>query len=125
MFYNTVLIYVLRVLASHSLENLNIPSSQGFIPDTLPTAEYLEDQWKHTKEKYVAAERLAALDICRCIPYYLSRKPSLNSGSPVVHWAITTAWMTLRGKESAEGRWITDLLNKKGQGVIAKGLWVS
>jgi hypothetical protein len=89
----------------------------------LQTAEYLEDHWNHTKDEYVSADWLAASDICRCIQYYLGRKPDLNSGSPVVHWAITSAWMTLRGNEAAEGRWMTDLLKTKGHGVFAKGLW--
>ncbi|KAF2190115.1 hypothetical protein K469DRAFT_699711 [Zopfia rhizophila CBS 207.26] len=124
MFYNTTLIYVLQVLASLPLENFGIHSNQSFIQNTLQDAGYLDDLWKHTKYEYIAAERLAALEVCRCIPYYLVRKSRLDSdSSPVVHWAVTTAWMTLRGNESAEGRWMMDLLNRKSREVIAKGLW--
>ena len=124
MFHNTALIYVLRVLASLPLENFGIHFNQTFIQNTGQDAGYLNDFWKHTQDEYIAAERLAALEICRCIPYYLVRNSRLDSGlSPIVHLAVTTAWMTVRGNESAEGRWMTELLNTKGQKVIAKGLW--
>jgi Fungal specific transcription factor domain len=116
MFYNTALIYVLRILASLSLENLSIDSDQSFSQITL-----LES----TKDEYVAAERLAAFEVCRCIPYYLAPKSRLDSDSPVVHWAVTTAWMTLCGNDSSEGKWMMDLLKATSLETVAKGLWAS
>ena len=124
MFYNTALICVLQILASLLLENSGIPSNQSVIHKTWQDANCVDDHWKQTKTEYIAAERLAALEICRCIPSYIVRKSRLDLGaSPIAHLAVTTAWMTLRGNESVEGRWITELLNTKGQKVIARGLW--
>ncbi|KAF2100884.1 hypothetical protein NA57DRAFT_37113, partial [Rhizodiscina lignyota] len=125
MLYNTTLIYVLKILASFPSEAPRFRSSQRRMQNVLQDAGYLDDPWKHTKDEYVAAERLAALEVCRCLPDYLIRKSRLNSeySPPVVHWAVTTAWMTLLGNESAEGRWMTNLLNMKSKELIAKGTW--
>lgn len=112
MFYNTALIYVLRVLTSLLPDDLALYPMQNFTGRSLPQVDY------------IARERLAALDICRCLPHYLDQKPPNLGSPPAVHFAITTAWMTLHGKESAEGRWMMDLLNLKGQVAIAKGLLV-
>jgi hypothetical protein len=110
MFYNTALIYVLRVLASLLPEKPAICPNQNFTQGSLPNVDY------------IAEERLAAVDICRCLPQYLIQKPRDSGAPPAVHFALTTAWMTLHGKESAEGRWMMDLLNSKGQEALAKGL---
>jgi hypothetical protein len=124
MFYNTALIYVLQILASLPLENFSIHTNQSLTQNTLQVPGYLNDLSRQTPDEYIAEEWLAAVEICRCIPHYLIRKSGLNSGiSPVVHLAVTTAWMTLRGNESDEGRWMTEILNTKGQKVIAKGVW--
>ena len=110
MFYNTALIYVLRVLASLLPENPLIYPNQSYTRSSLPKVDYITE------------ERLAAVDICRCLPQYLVQKPPDSGPPPTVHFALTTAWMTLHGKESAEGRWMMDLLNSKGQVAVAKGL---
>jgi hypothetical protein len=125
MFYNTTLIYVLRILASLPLplENIGLHSSQS-IQDTLQDAGHLDNLGRLSKDEYLAAERLAALEVCRCVPFDLVQKSCLDSCvSPIGHWAVTTAWMTLRGIESAEGRWMMDLLNTNSREAIAKGLW--
>ena len=110
MFYNTALIYVLRVLASLLPETLLIYPNQSLTRSSLPKVDYITE------------ERLAAVDICRCLPQYLVQKPPDSGPPPTVHFALTTAWMTLHGKESAEGRWMMELLNSKGQVALAKGL---
>ena len=110
MFYNTALIYVLRVLASLLPENPLIYPNQSYTRSLLPKVDYITE------------ERLAAVDICRCLPQYLVQKPPDSGPPPTVHFALTTAWMTLHGKESAEGRWMMELLNSKGQVALAKGL---
>jgi len=125
MFYNTTLIYVLRVLASLPLplENLGLHSSQS-LQDTLQDAIPLDNLWSLSKDEYLAAERFSALEVCRCVPFDLVQKSRLDSCvSPIGHWAVTTAWTTLRGIESPEGRWMMDLLKTNSQ-VIAKGVWV-
>ncbi|KAE9362848.1 hypothetical protein N431DRAFT_564997 [Stipitochalara longipes BDJ] len=94
LFYNSVLIYVLRILIS------------------LP---------RDSKDEYISAEWSAAVDICRCIPYYLVRESHLDLR--VVHLAIVTVWTTLRGRETANGRWIMDVLNTPSRELFAKGLW--
>lgn len=125
MFYNATLIYVLRVLASLPFENLDIPSNQSSTRETLQNAECVDDLWQLTKDDYIAAEQLAALEVCRCLPYYSARKSRSDSDtSPVIHWAVPTAWATLRSNETAEGKRMMDLLNTKSRQVIAKGLWI-
>jgi hypothetical protein len=94
LFYNSVLIYVLRILNS------------------LP---------RDSKAEYIAAEWSAAVDICRCIPHYLARESRLDLR--VVHLAIVTVWTTLRGGETANGRWIIDVLSTQSRELFAKGLW--
>jgi hypothetical protein len=119
MFYNTTLIYVLRILASVpvSFENTGLHSNQS-VQDTLQDVGHVEDD-------YLAAERVAALEIFRCVPYGLFQRSRLDTcGSPLFHWTVTTAWMTLRGIESVEGRWMVNLLNANGREAIVKGLWV-
>ena len=94
LFYNSVLIHALRILISLPLD---------------------------CKDEYITAEGSAALDICRCIPYYLLRKPHLDLRT--VHLAVVTAWKTLRRRETAEGRWLMDILSTRSQEAFAKGLW--
>ncbi|KAF8863060.1 hypothetical protein BDZ45DRAFT_147613 [Acephala macrosclerotiorum] len=135
MFYNTVLIYVLRILTSLPFEDLGqsweldmisvLFSNQNISQSPPEDTKYQDDIWKLTKEDYTSLERLVALEICRSIPYYLVHKLSIElCHSPVVHLAVTTAWSTLGGNESAEGRWITDLLNTyTGHDLKAKRVW--
>ncbi|CZR55799.1 uncharacterized protein PAC_05687 [Phialocephala subalpina] len=134
MFYNTVLINVLRVLASLTFEDLGqcweldslseVFSNQNLSQNTPQDAGCHDDLWKLTKDDYTALERLVALEICRSIPYYVARKLSMElCHSPVVHLAVTTAWTTLGSNESAEGRWIMDLLNKHARDLMEKGVW--
>ena len=51
------------------------------------------------KDEYIAAERSAALDICRCVPYFLVRKSNLDLRT--VHLAVATAWISLLHRETA------------------------
>jgi hypothetical protein len=97
LFYNSALIHVLQILASLQLDN------------------------SLSKDEYIAAERSAAFDICRCIPYYLVRKSHLDLRC--VHLAVVTAWKTLRHRETADGRWLMDILSAKSQESFAPGLW--
>jgi Fungal specific transcription factor domain len=125
MFCNTTLIYVLRVLVSLPLlpGSLGLLSSQS-IPDTLQDVRHLDNFWRLGKDEYLAAERLAALEVCRCIPFDLAQNLHLGSCvSPISHWAVATAWTTLGGIESANARWMMDLLNTNGPEGIAKGVW--
>jgi hypothetical protein len=125
MFYNTTLIHVLRVLASlpPPIDSLGLRSSQS-TQDTLQDIRSPDDLWRLSKDAYHAAERLAALEVCRCLPFDLVQTSRLGScPSPISGWAVTTAWMTLRGIESVEGRWITDILNTYGGNSFVKGVW--
>ena len=126
MFYNTTVIYVQRILASVSLPlgNPGIHSNQCSMQANLRDARYSDYLSRQTKYEHVATERSAALEIYRCIPHYMILKSRLDScSSPIIHWAVTTAWVTLGENESPEGRWITDLLNTRNPEIIAKGLW--
>jgi hypothetical protein len=122
MFYNTVLINVLQLLSSLPLQRLD----ENFVLKTAQDGGYPDGFWEHTPDKFIAAECTAALEICRCIPHYFFQNPSLTTGCPpVLHLAITTVWMTLRDLESEEKSWMTDILETKVRGLIAKGLWSS
>lgn len=129
MFYNTTLTYIFRVLASVTLENIGTQSGQSFrmqtaFQDDAGHLDYDEVCKQTTKQGCVAVERLAALEVCRCIPDYLKRKSGLDSdSSPVFQWAVATAWVTLRGNEnSAEGKWMMKLFNTKYREFMATGL---
>ncbi|KAK6523168.1 hypothetical protein TWF694_006063 [Orbilia ellipsospora] len=129
MFYNTTLIVVIQILTSLLREDFtNSPYTQDFSDhvsnesgspeNSLPSL--LED----SKAGYIAAERLAALEICRCVPYYASQRSEKDShSSPLVHWAISTAYTTLSGNESREGKWMMNFVNKTSLAIVAKGIW--
>jgi Fungal specific transcription factor domain len=120
MLYNTSLIYILRILAPLSPEPPSISS------------EYSVESWDDTnplllgtRAKYTAMERSAAIDICRCIPYYQSHKSQLDSGSlTIAHLAVRAAFMTFGRSSSSGGEWMVHLLNMGNGEVFAKGLWV-
>lgn len=117
MFYKTTFIYVLRALASLPVNDA-VPNSQEWeSPKSSPIAD---------PSDLNAAQRSAAIDVCRCIPHYLARSAGCDSdASPIVHWAVTTAWMTLGGNESTEGSWLMDMLKNASRTVIAQALWSS
>jgi hypothetical protein len=82
---------------------------------------YPADLPENTKDDYVAAERLAAPEVCPCIPNYFVQKIQSEAGHwPVVYVATTAAWMTLLDNGSAEGRWMEALLNSKSRLNIPK-----
>jgi hypothetical protein len=101
MLYNTALIHVLELLESLPL-----------VPST-------------TKDQYSTMARLAAIEICRCIPGYTRIRVAQAHphSSPVTHWAVATAWKTLRGNVlSVEEEGMMELLRVKGRQVTARGL---
>ncbi|EPS35490.1 hypothetical protein H072_11071 [Dactylellina haptotyla CBS 200.50] len=125
MFYNTTLIYVLRILASLVRKGPGTLSSAITVQGIWQDPELLDDSWPNAEDEYLSAERLAALEVCRCVPYYaLQRSKSTDShSSPIVQWAISTAWMTLSGNDSAEGKWIMSLVNATSLAIVSKGVW--
>ncbi len=125
MFYNTTLIFVLRILASLQPETPEIESNQGPIRITPQDSEHQDGLRKHTRKEYVAAERSAALEICSCIPHNASPESRLEyDSSALFPWAVPTAWVTLGSDESVEGRRMMDILNTRRR-VIVRGLWVA
>jgi hypothetical protein len=120
MLYNATLISVTGTLVS--LPN----TSTGIISDhrlDLQGGE-LDGEHKSMREEYWYPQWLAALEICRCIPHYtVQAQRSETAFLPIIHWAIAMAWKTLSGDESAEGRWMRQLLNTKRGEMLAKVLW--
>jgi Fungal specific transcription factor domain len=113
MLYNTALIYVVQVLSSLLPANPQVQSSED--------SSYLHPAMQN---KYAALKRSAALEIYRCIPYYLAHKSQLDTGSlTIAHLAVRTAFQTLGGSGSLDGEWMMHLLNMKRGEVFAKGLW--
>ncbi|EWC47729.1 hypothetical protein DRE_02929 [Drechslerella stenobrocha 248] len=119
MLYNTTLIYIFRILAS-------LPSGN------LETALDAQPPWEHNNDEYFAAERSTALEVFRCVPYLCSiQLRSDFEASPISHWAVTTAWTTLRsnGNESnTKGEDMIGLLEPVRQGrgqpeIVAQGVW--
>lgn len=75
---------------------------------------------------YHNAKRLAALDVGRSITDYLDhkrRRMDVGFASPVVQWALGTAWKALGGNETIEGRWMMNLLAREEGHAIAVGAW--
>lgn len=125
MFYKTALIYVLRVLASLAPGKEGLAIDQSFIQHSFEGGVHQGDSWKYLNDEHATAEQSAAWDICRCIPYYASVQKSLldSDPSPIVHWAITTAWRTLCENESIEGKWMMGFLKGESVDIVAKGVW--
>ncbi|KAF2022349.1 hypothetical protein BU24DRAFT_43513 [Aaosphaeria arxii CBS 175.79] len=99
MFYNTTLLFIHKVLSSVSDQQIEPYSA-------------------------IASERSAALEILKCIPYYLRQESrSQLHHSPLVHWSLSTAWATLGSSDSAEGKWMMDILRSNSNDIVAKGLW--
>jgi hypothetical protein len=84
MFYNTTLLYVFRILASLPAESLDIGSDHNLIQSTLQFVAHSNGPWKYNKDEFIAVERMAALEVCRCIPSYSDEKFHPNP-SPIVH----------------------------------------
>lgn len=125
MHYNTTLIYVLQVLAS--LEStISVIVGNDARHNASGCAEYGNHLRNGSLNRYISAERSAAVEVCRCIPSYLLRKSRSAAGpSPIFHWAVTTAWMTLRTNDSPERKWMMHLLRTDNGENIAGGLWTS
>jgi transcription factor-like protein len=111
MLYNVALMYVLQVLTP------------------LPREESAPRNTSHQPEpagRYHADEFLAAREACRCVQYYMSVRRRLDaSASPIVHWAVATAWTRLRSDDSVEAVWMRELLTGRGRQVVAEGLWTT
>ena len=113
MLYNTAVIYVLQILSSLPPADPQLQSNK----DNLHLPPF--------RNTYAAMKISAAQDIHRCIPYYLSHKSELDTGSlTIAHLAVRTALQTLGGSGSLDGESMVQLLNMKRGEVYAKGLWV-
>ena len=56
--------------------------------------------------------------------YYLEGYSYRDSGhSSIFHWAISTAWLALDGNESAEGRWMLNMLRGKAPKLADEAVW--
>ncbi|KAK4957931.1 hypothetical protein LTR10_004354 [Elasticomyces elasticus] len=95
MMYNTVLLHVQRNLLSVAAQQ---PGS----------GEY-------RRNLYRAQEVEAALEICRCIPYYLKTAPHKTMGFAAAFiWAMMGAWETLGGRDTSAGKWMLGVLSSNG-----------
>ncbi|CAO2658223.1 Nn.00g059460.m01.CDS01 [Neocucurbitaria sp. VM-36] len=131
MLYHTTLIQVLQILASLPHERPeHLEDHSDDTPSPTPWQYFAhedDDTWKLiSNADWAAAKHLAALQVGRCIPAYLNHKRARSDpqfSSQVVQWAVTAAWTALGGDDTAEGRWVTDLLNGRSSQAVAKGLW--
>jgi hypothetical protein len=79
-------------------------------------------QQRMSHEQLEAVARSAVLDICRCMP-----SPSNEAfgkklhASPVLHWAVQTTRFALEGDDSAEAKWLGEMLERKSIGMLAGG----
>lgn len=100
MLYNAALIYVLQSLMS-------FPS-----------------KIVHADERYHITEHYAALEICKCVPYFVAQRATLDMASLIVGFScIRTALKTFGGVYTAAGRTIANMIRPQEHGVFAKGLW--
>ncbi|KAK0336649.1 hypothetical protein LTS16_015591 [Friedmanniomyces endolithicus] len=110
MMYNTTLIHLLRILAS---------LSQSQSPSPSPSTQTQTQQ--QPTDPYRAAEKAAAIEICRCVPCYLNAESRSQLGSsPILCWAIIAALKTLGGKGTVEGGWMMEGLGSGVGGDIAR-----
>ncbi|PGG96400.1 hypothetical protein AJ79_09595 [Helicocarpus griseus UAMH5409] len=107
MFYNITLIYILQLLLTLDFKNPSFHlKSHHTLHDYLPSKATREN----TENRYITAQRLAVLDICRSIPYHLDQVSLAGyEPSPIAHWALATVWVKVRGDRSAEGKWLAAL----------------
>ncbi|KAH5426705.1 hypothetical protein HBI47_117570 [Parastagonospora nodorum] len=98
MLYNIALLYLLKVLTS------------------LPT----DPRQEESQTAYIKAAHSTVLDVCRIMPgpFNTEWQKELHA-SPVVHWAVESARMILQGDESAEAKWLTDMLDRKSGKTLA------
>lgn len=124
LLYDAILISVSRLLVA-----LYTPNEQRRETDSVPdhsSGEDTAEDSNSSKMQYGSEEVFAALEVCCCIPYSISRGPYYNCNNtltPNIHWAVATAWMMLGRNESTVGRWITDTLGMQGSNYVAQGLW--
>ncbi|KAK0279235.1 hypothetical protein LTS00_013508 [Friedmanniomyces endolithicus] len=112
MMYNTTLIHLLRILASLSHSPSSSPSTSTQTQSQ--TQQQPTDPWR-------AAEKAAAIEISRCVPYYLNAESREQLGSsPILCWAIIAALRTLGGKRTVEGVWMMEGLGSAVGGDIAR-----
>ncbi|KAF2679469.1 hypothetical protein K458DRAFT_375001 [Lentithecium fluviatile CBS 122367] len=121
MFYNTTLIHVLRILSSLLPKTPSAPSDQTLSESTSRDDRPSRSVWEIERDDYIAAESSAAINVCRCVPYYTPF--AQKHTSPIVHWAVKTAWETLTNLESAEGNAMMGYLSTKIREVTPAGLW--
>jgi hypothetical protein len=75
-------------------------------------------------ERYSIETRRTALNICRKIPYFMSRKDELDIWTlTTVHLAIRTAMSTFGEKDGLARTCIMNLVKRRGPEVFAEGLW--
>lgn len=120
--YNACIISVSRLLLL-----LQVPAESNTPDPSTPAACRMSQLYAHRSlDEYGPRELNAALEICCCVPYIVSRNAhKFCRDSPAIHWSITTAWMMLGQETTPVGKWITDTLGMKDGGQIAKGLWES
>jgi hypothetical protein len=97
MLYNTSLIYILQTLTSLA------PAPPRVLSDeySLGYLGHPNTPLSRTHTGYAATKRYPALEICRSIPYYQSRKSQLNAGLlTIAHLAVQTAFITFGGSGS-------------------------
>ncbi|KAJ6255801.1 hypothetical protein Dda_9411 [Drechslerella dactyloides] len=124
MFYHTTLIHVLRILNSLPPKPPSLEPCDNPIRTTSADFSLHYQCSTQASDEYSTAERLAAFEICRCMPYYSSHRPVDWHQSPIPHWAVTTARTTLCANETAEVRWILDLLQATSPDIVTTGVWI-
>ncbi|EDU51160.1 Fungal-trans-2 domain containing protein [Pyrenophora tritici-repentis] len=112
MLYNTALIYVHQIYATLAISEL--ASSDTATSDIF------------TNGNPHGAIHAAGIEIARSITDYLQHKRvrgETDFASPVVQWAVLTAWQALGGSGSREGEYMTRMLNGNATYEIVKAAW--
>ena len=109
MLYNTALIYVLQIHSALAVSETDSSHAASI-----------------TNEHFQGAIRTAGIEIARSIADYLKQKRARGEtdfASPVVQWAVLTAWQSLGGTGSREGECMTRMLNGDISYEIVKVAW--
>ncbi|KAF2003603.1 hypothetical protein P154DRAFT_78937 [Amniculicola lignicola CBS 123094] len=109
---------LIRVLQMLSCLPLAMPSDQtGLISLHGESSSMVQSGYfrERSNDEFRTAARVAALEICRCLPSRLSQVVTTSSSepSPIIDWAVTSAWEALGGNGSIEGRWLGGYMKRK------------
>ena len=134
MLYFSIHIHVLDTLSSVSIlppAPLTVIRQESLDPQVFPLdlgpAAPRHFDVIAEQRQYIQRLQIAAVNICRIIPYHLSIRTRLDAGSlHIGAMAIKLAWKAFQGDATVEGRWLKETVlkfQKEKDFPFVKGIW--